>query len=153
MLHKPQNHLDFTSVYIIAQTTGLDLIEFRKTRLEWFFKIGISNNPERRKTSLNGGSVNLELISEYEFSTRAEAKNAEKLIHKMLYASHHKNEWFSLSHDELKLLDEVICIFLNGGCHYYEKEYFLTPKLTQEELLNKCHLPMDEPETKKPFKP
>lgn len=94
---------------------------------------------------MNGGPIHLELISEYEFDTRIEAERAEGLIHSMLLYYHFKHEWFRLSQDELKVVDKVLVDLLAGACHYHEKQYFISPELTIEEILTKSSIDIFDP--------
>lgn len=135
-----------TSVYIIAKTDGLNIEKFRKTKAEGIFKIGYSVDPERRLSQMVSMPMELLLISEYEFTTISEAKYVEQAIHSVLHFHRYKYEWFSLSQDDLILVDRLIVNLLKGSCHYHEKHFFVQPPLTTREMLEKCRLPIADPE-------
>lgn len=134
-----------TSVYIVAELCDVDVTKFVRTNARVVFKIGISSDPENRLIALNCSHNERELISEYEFDTRDEAQHAERLLHKMLWMFHKRLEWFTLTHSKLKIIDKVLVSLLRGSCHYHNKEWFVTPKLSIDEMLKNSRLDFNNP--------
>ena len=68
------------------------------------YKIGISNNPKKRAADIaNNAGVPTTLIKSWESFN---APVTEKRLHEKFKGSRKKGEWFSLTKQELKLIDE-----------------------------------------------
>jgi hypothetical protein len=106
--------VDRTSLYIILKEDE----EFEES---FYCKIGISKDVEGRLRQLDVQEKSLHIFSEYEYETRDKAVKYERLTHEFLSHKNIKNEWFYLTVQEIKYLDDFVPYFSRGKVHYHEK--------------------------------
>jgi hypothetical protein len=70
---------------------------------EGYCKIGLSNNPVTRISTLQIGTpFQLENIMELEFSSYFDAQKTESKLHKKFKSCNHRGEWFKLTGEDFK---------------------------------------------------
>lgn len=97
-------HREVSDVGVWDRMNGIEPYE----HLIDYHKIGIAKNPERRLSSLQGGTPHkLELLTTVECD---DARAVEDRLHQMYYASRKSGEWFRLDQNtinSLKALDSL----------------------------------------------
>lgn len=88
-----------------------------------FYKIGISNNIDKRFIQLDTHPEEIDIVSTYECKNREEYLELESLIHKILKKQLIRKEWFELDFYELQTVDNLLVYLLQLTPHYYDRMY------------------------------
>jgi hypothetical protein len=101
-----------------------------------FYKIGFSNNIEKRiKTLMVGNPYELEIIFVFEHN---DAKEIEFFLHSRYKKENIRGEWFALSLEQIQEI-ENICLSFSSGKKKEERQKILFEKLIK--LMNDWHSP------------
>lgn len=73
-----------------------------------YYKIGMSKNPTYRERTLQSDKPTITLICSKEFSSRTEASELEKYLHKKYANKRERGEWFRLSEQDIINIKESL---------------------------------------------
>ena len=113
-------------------------------RKEGYYKIGVSNNPEKRLNSVQTGCpFRIELINVYEETKQWPAYRLEHELHIAFRAYNTYGEWFKFTDSEYELLkDEIAHILSTTQKKYYSSSKAYLPIILRvrswRELLYEC---------------
>ena len=82
-----------------------------------FIKIGISNDPMRRKRELNSGTKMPDEVSLLRMIKTPYYRKAEKILHHIYRNSHRRGEWYQLSPKEITCLSLLTSTHLKKLVH------------------------------------
>jgi len=77
-------------------------------RVNGFYKIGISNEPEYRERTLQSEKPSIELITSKKFPNRTLAGSFEKALHETYDSKRLRGEWFELSEQDAEHIKQVL---------------------------------------------
>jgi hypothetical protein len=84
-----------------VKTNDICFVYLMVDKINLYYKIGISNNPEWREKTLQSEKPTIELIAAKKFVSRVIALSFEKALHNSYSKSRIRGEWFNLNEKEV----------------------------------------------------
>lgn len=106
----PEEHFDVTkdnSVYNAPSAEACSVYLMHDVA-NGYYKIGMSNNPVYRESTLQSEKPTIELLCSKEFPSRALASAIESALHKVYDAKRLRGEWFSLAENDVSEIKIVL---------------------------------------------
>ena len=91
-----ENSSDFCFVYLMHDTRND------------YYKIGISNNPEYRESTLQSEKPTIEMIISKKYPVRKIAESIEKALHETYSEKRLRGEWFELNSNDVEHLKQSL---------------------------------------------